>query len=543
MAFLLLAETDPMKIAIAQLNSLVGDLAGNTDKIFAAALQAKAEGADILLTPELALSGYPPEDLLLRPAFLAECAQCVGRFIDELDGITLVLGYPRASGDERFNSAIVIRDGDVLGRYDKLLLPNDQVFDEVRYFSPGYSPFVFEQDGVQIGLAICEDIWDIEPASAADDEGAELLLILNASPYNQAKQSTRREVVGQRVEETGMAMVYCNMIGGQDELIFDGQSFALNKSGELVAQLPAFSEQVAIVEYEKGDLQAATITPDLSDEASAYQALVLGVQDYIGKNRFPGVLLGLSGGIDSALTLAIAVDALGADKVHAVMMPSRYTADISVNDSREMIKILGCKYSEIEIWPIYEAFMNGLAGEFEGLGADTTEENLQARARGTLLMALSNKSGKLVLTTGNKSEMTTGYATLYGDMAGGFAVLKDVAKTLVYRLSSWRNTQGVVIPERIITRPPSAELRPDQTDQDSLPAYEILDAILQAYVEENLSRVEIIAKGFAKADVDRVVHLLTINEYKRRQAPVGPRITHRAFGKDWRMPITNRFSM
>ena len=349
--------------------------------------------------------------------------------------------------------------------------------------------------------------------------------------------------MGQRVEETGMAMVYCNMVGGQDELIFDGQSFALDKFGELVAQLPAFKEELAFIDYQQGNLKPAAITADLSDEASSYQALVLGVQDYIGKNKFPGILLGLSGGIDSALTLAIAVDALGADKVHAVMMPSRYTADISVDDSREMIKILGCKYSEIEIWPIYEAFMYALSDEFEGQAADTTEENLQARARGTLLMALSNKSGKLVLTTGNKSEMTTGYATLYGDMAGGFAVLKDVAKTLVYRLSSWRNTQGMVIPERIITRPPSAELRPDQTDQDSLPPYETLDAILQAYVEENLSRAEIIAKGFAKADVDRVVHLLTINEYKRRQAPVGPRITHRAFGKDWRMPITNRFSM
>lgn len=537
-----------MKIAIAQLNPVVGDLTGNLELILAAAREAQAAGADILLTPELALTGYPPEDLLLRPSFLLECRKMISRLIDEVDGITLVVGYPHGNSGECFNAAIVIRDGNVLGRYEKLALPNDAVFDEVRYFTPGAMPLVFEQNGVKVGIAICEDIWEVDPAAAAADEGAELLLVLNASPYNQSKQSTRLSIAAARVEENNFPLIYCNQTGGQDELVFDGHSFALNKAGEMVMQLPAFNSALGYIEFANGDLLTGEITPDLSDEASVYQALVCGVRDYIGKNSFPGILLGLSGGIDSALTLAIACDALGADKVHAVMMPSRYTADISVNDSREMIARLGCSYSEIDIWPTYESLMAGLEPHFAGLPLDASEENLQSRIRGTLLMAMSNKSGKLVLTTGNKSEMTTGYATLYGDMAGGFAVLKDVAKTLVYRLSVWRNQtdlypQTDVIPERIITRPPSAELRPDQKDQDSLPPYDILDAILQAYVEENLSRAEIVKLGYAQEDVDRVVRLLRINEYKRRQAPVGPRVTHRAFGKDWRMPITNRFTL
>ncbi|XZG71121.1 NAD+ synthase [Chitinibacteraceae bacterium HSL-7] len=536
-----------MRIALAQLNPVVGDLSANIELVIAAAAAAREQGADILVTPELMLTGYPPEDLLLRPAFLKDCARAMGRLIDEVDDITLVVGHPYASGDECFNAATVIRDGHVLGRYEKMSLPNDTVFDEVRYFSPGFGPLVFEQDGVKVGVLICEDVWDIEPAAAASDEGAEVLVVLNASPYHKAKQGARHDVIRARVEETGLPIVYVNLVGGQDELVFDGHSFALNREGVLVTELSAFQTHVGVIDYTNGDLQAAECAAPLCEEESVYRALVLAVQDYIVKNRFPGVLLGLSGGIDSALTLAIACDALGADKVHAVMMPSRYTANISVDDSREMIKRLGCQYSEIEIWPMYEAFMAGLAGEFAGLAADTTEENLQSRIRGTLLMALSNKSGKLVLTTGNKSEMTTGYATLYGDMAGGFAVLKDVAKTLVYRISNWRNQtdaypQQAVIPERIITRPPSAELRPDQVDQDSLPPYDVLDAILEAYVERNASRADIVAMGYRVEDVDRVVRLLTINEYKRRQAPVGPRVTHRSFGKDWRMPITKRWA-
>ncbi|GGY07170.1 NAD+ synthase [Paludibacterium paludis] len=530
-----------MRIALAQFNPVVGDLAGNTRKILALAKTAMADGADILVTPELALTGYPPEDLLLRPHFYRSCAAAMDELL-ELDGITLVIGHPMRIGEEAFNAATVMRDGNILGRYHKMSLPNSEVFDECRYFTPGAAPLVFRQGDVRVGVLICEDVWSVEPAACAADAGADVLVVLNASPFHRNKIGTRHGVIRYRVEETGLPIAYANLTGGQDELIFDGASFAMNRQGDVAAQAPAFDETLLQLDFHDGDFvngpQAAL--PDPLE--STYRALVAGVRDYIGKNGFPGVLLGLSGGIDSALTLAIAVDALGADKVHAVMMPSRYTADISVTDSRDMVARLGVKYDEIAIWPMYEAFTAGLAPAFAGLAEDTTEENLQARIRGTLLMALSNKTGKLVLTTGNKSEMTTGYCTLYGDMAGGFAVLKDVAKTLVYELSRWRNRETEVIPERIIVRPPSAELRPEQTDQDSLPPYEVLDAIMQRYMENNLSAEEIIAEGFAEADVRKVVRLLKINEYKRRQAPVGPRVTHRSFGKDWRYPITNRFS-
>ncbi|HJV06556.1 MAG TPA: NAD+ synthase, partial [Chromobacteriaceae bacterium] len=460
----------------------------------------------------------------------------------ELDGITLVVGHPVKLGNECFNAATVMRDGHRLGQYHKMLLPNDEVFDECRYFIPGAAPLVFKQGDTQVGVLICEDVWSVDPAAELADAGAELVLVLNASPFHRNKVETRHDVVRYRVEETGLPFAYTNLVGGQDELVFDGASFAINKAGEIVAQAASYQDELLLVDYSAGDLQPASKAALPGPVESVYRALVVGVHDYITKNGFPGVLLGLSGGVDSALTLAVAVDALGADKVHAVMMPSRYTADISVTDSRDMIGRLGVKYDEIAIWPMYEQFIQALAPSFAGLAEDTTEENLQARIRGTLLMALSNKTGKLVLTTGNKSEMTTGYATLYGDMAGGFAVLKDVSKTLVYQLCQWRNSIGEVIPERIITRPPSAELRPDQKDQDSLPPYDALDAIMQHYVEDNLSADDIIAMGFAEADVRKVVRLLKINEYKRRQAPVGIRVTHRGFGKDWRYPITNRFS-
>lgn len=529
-----------MRIALAQFNPIVGDITGNARKIIDLAHAAMAQGASVLITPELALTGYSPEDLLLREQFYRDIAKGLDE-IEQLDGITVVVGHPTRSGDERFNAATVLRDGNRLGQYHKMLLPNNEVFDECRYFTPGASPLVFEQDGVKIGIIICEDGWDIEPAMAAADEGAELIVSLNASPFHRNKIATRQQEMRYRVQETGLPLAYVNLTGGQDELVFDGASFALNKDGDVVAQAAAYDDELLLLDVVDGDFVAANLAPQPNELESVYRALVVGVRDYIGKNGFPGALLGLSGGIDSALTLAIAVDALGADKVHAVMMPSRYTADISVTDSRDMITRLGVKYDEIEIWPMYENFMSALAPNFAGLEADTTEENLQARIRGTLLMALSNKSGKLVLTTGNKSEMTTGYCTLYGDMAGGFAVLKDVAKTLVFDLCRWRNTVSDIIPERIITRPPSAELRPDQKDQDSLPPYEVLDAIMARYVEQNESIADIIAAGFAEADVRRVVRLLKINEYKRRQAPVGPRITHRGFGKDWRYPITNRF--
>ena len=416
-----------------------------------------------------------------------------------------------------------------------------QRFDERRYFTAGESACVFELEGVRFGLNICADIWEDRAAKLAHEAGAEVLLVLNASPYHLNKQDVRYEVIRERVRETGMPIIYANLVGGQDELVFDGASFAMDAAGTITHQLESFTESLGIVEIKNGEVLAGERQPLLQTEASIYRALCVGVRDYIQKNRFPGVLLGLSGGIDSALTLAVAVDALGADKVRAVMMPSPYTAQMSVDDAREMAQILGIQYEELDIVPIFDALQETLAPLFEGLAADTTEENLQARIRGTLLMALSNKTGSLVLTTGNKSEMTVGYATLYGDMAGGFAVLKDVSKTWVYRLSNYRNTLSCVIPERIITRPPSAELKPDQTDQDNLPPYDVLDAIMENYVEENMNIAQIVARGYDSADVQRVVKLIRIAEYKRRQSPVGIRITDRGFGKDWRYPITVRY--
>ena len=530
-----------MRIALAQFNPVVGDIAGNTSEILRLAELARQGGASVLVTPELALTGYSPEDLLLRDSFYAAVEAALDQLL-EVDGITLVIGHPARMGAERFNAATVLRDGHRLGQYHKMLLPNHEVFDECRYFTPGVAPLVVEVDGVKLGVLICEDVWHVEPAAEAAEAGADCLVVLNASPFHRDKIDARQQAARYRVEETGLPLAYVNLTGGQDELVFDGASFALNRAGELAVQLPAYDDALGWVDYADGDFVAGEQAALPCRLESVYRALVIGVRDYIGKNGFPGVLLGLSGGIDSALTLAVAVDALGADKVHAVMMPSPYTADISLIDSRDMVARLGVPYDELAISPMYDAFEATLAPLFAGRPVDTTEENLQSRIRGVLLMALSNKTGKLVLTTGNKSEMTTGYATLYGDMAGGFAVLKDVAKTLVYQLSRWRNSVAEVIPERIITRPPSAELRPDQKDQDSLPEYDVLDAIMQRYVEDNQSAAQIIAAGFPEADVRKVVRLLKINEYKRRQAPVGPRITQRAFGRDWRYPITNRFS-
>lgn len=530
-----------MKLAIAQFNPTVGDLAGNADKIIDHIRRAREQGADLLLTPEFSLCGYPPEDLLLRPAFYVDCASQVIRIAAETHGIAVLVSYPLQERGKRYNAASIVRNGKIIATYRKISLPNNEVFDEKRYFESGSNPCVVEIAGVKVGLAICEDVWQTQAAMLAQHAGAEMLVVPNASPFHIDKQKRRVGVIRQRVQETGLPIAYCNLTGGQDELVFDGGSFLMNRSGEIAAELPQFDDAMAVYEFKDGDWVAGNTLTHPGVEAAVYRALCVGVRDYVEKNGFKGILLGLSGGIDSALTLAIAVDALGASRVHAVMMPSQYTADISVTDSREMIAILGCQYSEIPIKPVFDSFLGALADEFAGLPVDTTEENLQARVRGTLLMAMSNKSGRVVLTTGNKSEMTVGYATLYGDMAGGFAVLKDVAKTLVYRLSHYRNSVGRVIPERIITRPPSAELRPDQTDQDSLPEYEVLDSIMQAYVEENKSVPEIIKEGFAEADVKRVVKLIKINEYKRRQAPVGVRITPRGFGKDWRYPITSKY--
>jgi NAD+ synthetase len=533
-----------LRIAVAQFNATVGDLTGNVERLIASASAAEARGAQVLLTPELALCGYPPEDLLLRPDFYRACDAALQQLAARTEqlGIHLVVGFPEESAGCRYNAAAVIEKGRIKAVYRKIRLPNYEVFDEKRYFDAGTAPCVVDIAGVACGINICADIWEAGAAEMTRAAGAELLLVLNASPVHLEKHEQRAQVLRDRVAATGIAAIYANLVGGQDELVFDGASFALDAAGNCRMRLAQFEEALGIVDYDHGRLRSDDMAPVLDLEAEAYQALVVGVRDYIGKSGFKGAIIGLSGGIDSALTLCVAVDALGKDKVHAVMMPSPYTALMSLDDSREMIRRLGVRYDEIAIAPAMQTYAAMLAPLFAGLPADTTEENIQARIRGNLLMALSNKTGALVLTTGNKSEMAVGYCTLYGDMAGGFAVIKDVYKTLVYRLSRYRNTVSPVIPENMIVRPPSAELKPDQTDQDSLPPYEILDAIVRAYMEEDRSPREIIAAGLPEADVRRVVRLLRIAEYKRRQSPVGIRITPRGFGKDWRYPITNRYS-
>jgi NAD+ synthase (glutamine-hydrolysing) len=555
----------PVKVALAQINVTVGDIAGNAQRIVEFSRRAHAQGARLVLFPELSLCGYPPEDLLLRPAFMQACAEALegcAKALADLEDLHVVVGHPHQFGErgdvrsksvavqQRYNAASLLAGGRVLATYCKRELPNYQVFDERRYFASGRDaaqpPVVFEVDGTRFALLICEDAWFDEPADAAKAAGAQVLCVLNASPFHLGKLEEREQRMAERSCHVGLPLLYSHLTGAQDEVVFDGASFAVDAQGTVRARAPMFEEALAFVEL-RGDGQlSGTLTAVPSIEAQAWSALVTGVRDYLGKNGFPGAIIGLSGGIDSALVLAIAVDALGADKVRAVMMPSPYTADISWIDARDMAKRLGVRYDEISIVPMFDAFRTSLAQEFAGRPEDATEENIQARIRGTLLMALSNKFGAIVLTTGNKSEMATGYCTLYGDMAGGFAVIKDVAKTLVYRLANWRNTQGraqgrEVIPERIITRPPSAELRPDQKDQDSLPPYEVLDAILERYMEDDQSIEQIVAAGFDPADVERVTRLIKINEYKRRQAPVGIRITHRAFGRDWRYPITSKF--
>ena len=548
-----------LSICTAQLNFVVGDMPGNAQKIIAAAREAYAQGARLLLTPELAICGYAAEDLFLRPAFIAACddaVKTVARETAGLKGLAIVLGHPQAMAPGAqafsvcFNAASVVRDGKIEQTYAKRELPNYQVFDERRYFVPGSKPCVFEVEGVKVGVLVCEDAWFATPARDTAAAGAQLLAVINASPFHLGKGTEREATMRARVVETGLPLVYAHLVGGQDEVVFEGRSFALAADGSVAARAPAFLEKLvyALVEPAQGAIKiTAEVAPERTLEADLWDALVLGVRDYVGKNGFPGALLGLSGGIDSALVLAIAVDALGADKVRTVMMPSPYTADISWIDARDMATRMGVRYDEISIKPQFEAFKAALATEFAGLPEDTTEENLQARIRGTLLMALSNKFGAIVLTTGNKSEMSTGYCTLYGDMAGGFAVIKDVAKTRVFDLARWRNandpygTGANPIPERIITRPPSAELRPDQKDQDSLPPYEVLDAIVARYMENDEPIESIIASGFARADVERVTRLIKLNEYKRRQAPVGIRVTRRSFGKDWRYPITSKF--
>ena len=551
-----------LKLCIAQLDFLVGDMPGNAQMIIAAARTAYAQGARLVLTPELSICGYAAEDLFLRPAFIAACDDAVKTVARELAGLKdlhVVVGHP-TGGDirsksvavqRRFNAASVLSHGKVLETYAKRELPNYQVFDERRYFTPGQGICVFQVEGVNVGLLICEDAWFDEPALLAREAGAAMLAVVNASPFHVGKGGERFARMAARALAVGLPLVYAHFVGGQDEVVFDGASFAVNADGTLAARAPAFQEDLFCVQTHGGGEAplrlSGAIVHERSQEADLWDALVLGVRDYVGKNGFPGVLLGLSGGIDSALVMAIAVDALGRDRVRAVMMPSPYTADISWIDARDMAARLGVRYDEISIVPEFEAFKASLAGEFKGLAEDTTEENIQARIRGVILMALSNKFGSIVLTTGNKSEMATGYCTLYGDMAGGFAVIKDVLKTWVFRLAAWRNVHDPYgtginpIPERILTRPPSAELRAGQVDQDSLPPYDILDAILERYMEDDVGVETIVAEGFDRAVVERVAGLIRINEYKRRQAPVGIRVTHRSFGKDWRYPITGKF--
>lgn len=533
------------KIALAQINPLLGDLANNAQLIHQVAVEAFHQGVKLVVTPELSLTGYPPEDLLLRPAFIQAAQEQLDILMQQLSqyqDLTVIVGHPKQTSVGLQNYASVLRNGKVIAGYAKQELPNHEVFDEVRYFVPGKEACVFECEGIQYGLILCEDAWHPSPAKQAHIAGAQILLVPNASPYHLKKEALRIEVLRAHIDQTQMPLVYVNAVGGQDELVFDGGSFALNKHSEVVMSLRQFETGLGIVNVNStGELEKGLISPPQSVEAQAYQALVLGVRDYVNKNRFPGVIIGLSGGVDSALVLAIAVDALGADKVRAVMMASRYTADISWIDARELAKNLGVQYDEIPISGPVDALEESLAEQFKGMKIDATEENIQARVRGTLLMALSNKTGRLVLTTGNKSEMAVGYCTLYGDMAGGFAVIKDIAKTLVYRLCAYRNSVKPVIPERILTRAPSAELRPDQTDQDSLPSYEVLDGIVERYMEQNQSIEQIIAAGFDAQSVEKVTRLIKLNEYKRRQAPPGVRVTTRAFGRDWRYPITSQF--
>ena len=537
----------PLRIAAAQINQTVGDFDGNARRIIEAARAAAGQGVRVLVTPELSLSGYPPEDLLLRGAFYDKCSAALSIIraqTADMD-LHLLVGLPMMSDGLRYNAAVLLHRGQQIGEYFKHDLPNYDVFDEERYFEPASRPLVFEVDGVRFGVVICEDFWYRYAPECSRAAGAQVLLALNASPYHMNKQHVRLDVARENVVLQGMPMLAANLVGGQDELVFDGLSFALDRKGELTGQGHAFAPDLVVAEVVSDggevDLRGERVEPAMPLEHQIYSALVLGVRDYLGKNGFPGAIIGLSGGIDSALTLAIAVDALGAERVRTVMMPSKYTADISWIDARDMARRLGVRYDEMPIGPVFDAFQATLSDEFRGLAQDTTEENIQARIRGTLLMALSNKFGSIVLTTGNKSEMAVGYCTLYGDMAGGFAVIKDIAKTMVYRLSNYRNTLSEVIPQRIITRPPSAELKPDQTDQDSLPPYEVLDGIMQMYMEENRSVAEIVAAGYTREAIERVVRLIRTSEYKRRQAPVGIRVTRRGFGRDWRYPITSKY--
>ena len=562
--------TSSLKIVMAQLNFLVGDLVGNTNKIIESSKNARFHlGADAIVFPELALTGYPPEDLLLRPRFIEQVENALLDIKRATKGIDVICGYPRQGSDGLYNTAVLIRDGEIVAQYDKQCLPNYSIFDEKRYFEPGTCACVTTIKGVAVGLSICEDAWFPGPMLAAADAGARLIININASPYHIDKPEERVRVLQQRVKEHQLPILYVNQTGGQDELVFDGDSLVMDSAGKICYRVPAFEEGLFLAEFnlehslennlennlenslppspEKIQEKMAVcpvvngVVDAPSEIETAYRALVVGVRDYVQKNHFPGIIIGLSGGIDSALTLAIAVDAIGAEHVEAVMMPSRYTAKMSIEDAKKESDMLGVQYHELSIEPMFEATLTVLREEFEGTDADVTEENIQARCRGLLLMALSNKTRKIVITTGNKSEMAVGYATLYGDMAGGFNALKDVPKTLVYKMADYRNTIAAAIPQRVIHRAPSAELAPNQKDTDMLPDYGELDGILALYVEEDKSIDEIVAEGFNRATVARVMRLVDTNEYKRRQAAPGVRITRRAFSRDRRYPMTSGF--
>ncbi len=538
--------TSEINIGLAQINVIVGGIENNVDRIIEFAKRARDEmNCDLLVCSELVLTGYPPEDLLLRPGFNSRIRQQLARLCGAVKGIDLIVGYPKKTDAGLFNIGALIIDGEIKHEYAKIKLPNYSVFDEMRYFIPGEEACVVDYKGYQLGLTVCEDIWHDGPIEAAVEQGAELIVNINGSPFHANKISERRDVVCARAKATKTPVVYVNQVGGQDELVFDGASFATSGVGEVVHQMASFEEGLSCVKISQGANGVALHGSEMVAESerlkSIYDALVLGVRDYVKKNGFSGVVIGLSGGIDSALTTTIAVDALGADNVDVIMMPFRYTSDISKHDAHAEAEALGIKYHVISIEPMYDAFMQQLAPIFAGTEQDTTEENIQARCRGLTLMAYSNKTGKMVLTTGNKSEMSVGYATLYGDMVGGYNAIKDVPKILVYELAKYRNTISPVIPERVITREPSAELRPDQIDSDSLPPYEILDPILELYVEQDCPPAEIVAKGYEERYVSQVIRMVDRNEYKRRQAAPGVRITKRAFGRDRRYPITSGF--
>ncbi len=536
-----------MRIALAQINATVGDVAGNAERILARLAEAQRAGAQLIATPELALAGYPPEDLLFHRGFRRRIEESLARLADAARGIDLLVGYPEYVEGAIYNAAAWLRDGRRIGNYRKQRLPNYQVFDDKRYFTPGDTNIAVEIGGIRVAPIICEDVWHPEVVDGARRVGADVVVSINASPYQRGKQAEREAMLAARARENGLPLVYLNHVGGQDEVVYDGCSFAVDAGGRLVHRAPAFEESltcVDVVEADKGfDLEPESLAPLPEWEESVWRAIVLGVRDYVDKHRFEGVVIGLSGGVDSALVLALACDALGSKRVQAVMMPSRFTSSISEKDAAAMARGLGVRYSVIAIEGMYQATLAALEREFRDRAPDATEENIQARCRGMLLMAISNKTGRMVLTTGNKSEMAVGYATLYGDMAGGYAPIKDCSKTLVWRLARWRNAQGTgaVIPQRIIDRPPTAELREGQLDTDSLPAYDVLDPILEAFIEDDRSVDEIVAMGFERAIVTRVLEMVKRSEYKRRQAPPGVRVSGRAFGRDWRYPITSGY--